>query len=338
MSIEAIKWALNDAPDVPPQLVAVLIGLANHAGPDGKSAFASQARLARYARKSDRAVRNDLAALIELKLIKVSENQGAAAHIRQDQRPVVYELALHRTGGSTVPGGTDVPGAAGSVVPAGSTVPAVNDDEPGQGGSTPGTVLPGGSQVPGGSTASNDRKHTSDEPTTNQLPKDFSSPPAAPEDDAPPKKAKGKPKKPEPYREDVEKVCLRLAELMVENECKPPTISDDWRAEARRMFDIDRRPFDKAMALLEWSQASQFWRKNIHSIPKFREKYDQLRLEANDEWAKKHADGRTTEEATPSRPDWCGQCDPQTRMAENAERHPVRCPQCHPLTQKANER
>jgi len=37
-----------------------------------------------------------------------------------------------------------------------------------------------------------------------------------------------------------------------------------------------------------------------------------------------------------SRPEWCGNCDPQTRMAENAERHPVRCPRCHPLTQKAS--
>lgn len=322
MSIEAIKWALNDAPDVPPQLVAVLIGLANHAGPDGKGAFASQARLARYARKSDRAVRNDLAALLKLNLIKISENQGAAAHIRQDQRPVVYELALHRT--------------SGSAVPPGSTVPAVNGDESGQDGSTPGSTVPGGSRVPGGSTASNDRKHTSDEPTTNQLPKDFSSPPAAPEDDAPPKKPKGKPKKPEPYREDVQKICLRLAELMIANECKPPTISDDWRAEARRMFDIDRRPFDKAMALLEWSQQDSFWKKNIHSIPTFRDKYDQLRLDANEDWAKKRAaQGRTAEEPQSKRPEWCRLCDERTRMVLDEDERPEYCPRCHPSTQKA---
>ena len=49
MSVEAISWALNLAP-VPrdrggkpnPACKAVLIGLANHAGPDGKEAFPSE--------------------------------------------------------------------------------------------------------------------------------------------------------------------------------------------------------------------------------------------------------------------------------------------------------
>lgn len=38
----------------------------------------------------------------------------------------------------------------------------------------------------------------------------------------------------------------------------------------------------------------------------------------------------------PPRPEWCGKCDPQTRMVENADRIPGRCPRCHPSTQKAN--
>lgn len=335
MSVEAIKWALNDAPDVPPQLVSVLVGLANHAGSDGRGAFASQATLARYARKSDRAVRNDLKELLRLGLIRVSENQGAAAHIRADLRPVVYDLALERRAGTVIPGGSQVPIAPGTVVPPGSTVPGVKGDESGQGRSTPGSTVPGGSRVPGGSAASNARKHTSDEPTTNQLPKDSSSPPAAPAGDATPK-PKSKPKKPEPYREDVDKICHLLADLMVANECKPPTISDDWRAEARRMFDIDRRPFDKAMALLAWSQQDTFWKRNVLSLPTFRAKYDQLRLAANEDWAKKRAESQAADESRPKRPEWCGKCDPQTRMVENADRIPGRCPRCHPSTQKAN--
>lgn len=57
-------------------------------------------------------------------------------------------------------------------------------------------------------------------------------------------------------------------------------------------------------------------------------------------------DGRWTDEYAPApdapatapspRPEWCGQCDPQKRTVEDADRHPVRCPRCHPLTQKAN--
>lgn len=166
--------------------------------------------------------------------------------------------------------------------------------------------------------------------------KDFSSPPAAPDGDAaPPPKAKGKPKKPEPYREDVDKICRLLVDLMVDNECKPPTVTDDWRAEARRMFDIDKRPFDKAVALLEWSQRNHFWKKNIHSIPTFRAKYDQLRLDANEDWSKKRAQDHAAEEAHAKRPDWCGKCNERTRMLDDSDL-PERCPRCHPTSQKAN--
>lgn len=165
------------------------------------------------------------------------------------------------------------------------------------------------------------------------LNKDFSSLPASPDSDASPEdSAKGKPRKTEPYREDVERLCRRLVDLMVANECKPPTITDTWRAEARRLLDIDRRDFDKAMTLLEWSQTNPFWRKNIHSIPTFRDKYDRLRQDALDEWAKTHADEA---ESRPARPEWCGACDERTRMAGPATA-PYRCPDCHPLTQKAS--
>jgi hypothetical protein len=53
VSIEAINWALNKAPiptdrkDASP-LPSVLIGLANHADPDGRNAFPSVDRLTRY--------------------------------------------------------------------------------------------------------------------------------------------------------------------------------------------------------------------------------------------------------------------------------------------------
>lgn len=167
MSIEAINWALNDAPGVPASLVAVLIGLANHARPDGTGAFPSQGTLAEYARKSDRAVRNDLKELMRLKLIVVSKDQRQAMHIRADVRPVVYDLPIHLKKDTT-----------GSQLPPGSTLPVViakNEDETGQDGSTTGSTVPPGSGLPPGSTASNDRKPTSDEPTTKPTTKKTSS-------------------------------------------------------------------------------------------------------------------------------------------------------------------
>jgi hypothetical protein len=64
MSVDAISWALNLAP-VPadrggqPSSACkfVLVGLANHAGPDGSGAFPSARTLMRYTGLSERTVR-----------------------------------------------------------------------------------------------------------------------------------------------------------------------------------------------------------------------------------------------------------------------------------------
>ncbi|MEW2477789.1 helix-turn-helix domain-containing protein [Micromonospora gifhornensis] len=95
MSIEAVAWALGDAPDVPPQCLAVLIGLANHAHANGRAAFPSQDRLAFYARKSVRSVRRDLDELLKLGLIRRGD-QRHAVFLPADRRPVVYDLAMER--------------------------------------------------------------------------------------------------------------------------------------------------------------------------------------------------------------------------------------------------
>lgn len=85
-------------------------------------------------------------------------------------------------------------------------------------------------------------------------------------------------------REDVEALCIRLRDRMIANGDKPPTITKRWRDEARRLLDIDERPLDKALALIDWATADAFWRANIRSMPTFRDKYDQLRLKALNEW------------------------------------------------------
>jgi hypothetical protein len=74
-------------------------------------------------------------------------------------------------------------------------------------------------------------------------------------------------------------LCNRLHELIVANGSKA-TITGRWRAEARLMLDRDERPLAEALRLIEWCQADPFWQSNILSLPKFRAKYDQLRLKA----------------------------------------------------------
>src|SRR5690554_6229292 len=95
MSVHALTWALEDAPDVPPHLVATLVGLANHADEHGRGAYPSQPRLARYTRKGERNVRRDLDALESLGLIRRGD-QRYTAHLPPDRRPVVWDLAMER--------------------------------------------------------------------------------------------------------------------------------------------------------------------------------------------------------------------------------------------------
>lgn len=97
-----------------------------------------------------------------------------------------------------------------------------------------------------------------------------------------------------PPREDVERVCEHLARRIAENGSKTPTITKGWRDAARLMLDRDGRTEQEVHGAIEWSQADEFWRGNILSLPKLREKFDQLRLQAqrrqgggysrNDEW------------------------------------------------------
>jgi len=54
------------------------------------------------------------------------------------------------------------------------------------------------------------------------------------------------------------------------------------------MIDHDGRSEEQIHAAIDWCQTNEFWRSNILSMPKLREKYDQLRLAA------KHENGRPT--------------------------------------------
>lgn len=96
MSVQAITWLLEDAPDLPSHLVGTALGLANHADRHGRGSYPGQATLAWYARKTDRAVRKDLKDLLKLNLIRLGD-QRLVQHIPADERPIVYDMAMERT-------------------------------------------------------------------------------------------------------------------------------------------------------------------------------------------------------------------------------------------------
>jgi hypothetical protein len=102
VSVEAISWALNLAP-VPAARGGqpsspckfVLVGLANHAGPDGTGAFPSVATLVRYTGLSERTVRTCLDRLQAAGIITPCDPDIVAARIkRADRRPQGWDLNL----------------------------------------------------------------------------------------------------------------------------------------------------------------------------------------------------------------------------------------------------
>ena len=81
---------------------------------------------------------------------------------------------------------------------------------------------------------------------------------------------------------------------MRRNEAKvPDTITEKWIDAARLLVDRDGRDPHEARELILWATADEFWRGNILSLPKFREKYDQLRLQ------RARALGTTSQRPTP---------------------------------------
>jgi hypothetical protein len=79
-------------------------------------------------------------------------------------------------------------------------------------------------------------------------------------------------------REDVDRICNYLAEWIVRNGSKRPTITQRWRTEARLLIDKDGKSLEEIQQVIRWCQRDSFWKANILSMPTLREKFDRLRL------------------------------------------------------------
>lgn len=84
----------------------------------------------------------------------------------------------------------------------------------------------------------------------------------------------------ESIRDDVERLCTHLADRIEANGSKRPAIGKKWHDAARLMLDLDGRTERQIHNMIEWCQNNEFWRSRIMSMPKLREKYDSLRLQA----------------------------------------------------------
>lgn len=95
MSIQALVWALKEAPVTDPVSHLVLLVLADTAHDDGTNARPSQTTIARIARVSVRTVGYKLKLLEEQGLIRRGDQQQVA-HLHAGRRPTVWDLNLRR--------------------------------------------------------------------------------------------------------------------------------------------------------------------------------------------------------------------------------------------------
>lgn len=84
----------------------------------------------------------------------------------------------------------------------------------------------------------------------------------------------------DPTQAEVRELCNLLADLIEGNGSKRPVVGPAWLTPCRLMVEQDGRSVASIRSAIEWSQKDEFWRANILSMSKLREKYDQLRLQA----------------------------------------------------------
>ena len=77
----------------------------------------------------------------------------------------------------------------------------------------------------------------------------------------------------------AEKIATQLHGLMLKNNPKARIKSNwlaNWSVEVDRMIQQDKRSKDEIVKVLLWCQQDEFWKTNILSMGKMREKFDQL--------------------------------------------------------------
>jgi len=83
----------------------------------------------------------------------------------------------------------------------------------------------------------------------------------------------------EPSRPDVEQVIASFSELLKANDVKHKP-GQSWRTATRLLIDKDGYTPDQILYVARFATADEFWKSNILSIPKLREKFEALKIKA----------------------------------------------------------
>lgn len=294
MSVEALSWAFNHAPAMSPAERLVLLGLANHAGPDGRAAFPSVARLMRYTCLAERTVRRALRQLEAAELIRPCDPAIIAAHIaRADRRPAGWDLQLDRISQPVDKPGEELPYGGPERHPAeerGARAPL-----------TGGQTLPnGGPEWPPSLT------RTTLEPSSS--PARELAPAAEPVDNQ---------EEEERLRRQTETAWDN--ELLAELRAAYPSVMV-WRIPTQLRQDLRRRGWEPSQLVPALAELGPLTGAQSEAAVLSSRLRDLTRV-------------NPPAPATPPAP-WCGKCDPDTRLLELEAGGVSRCPLCHPLTER----
>lgn len=89
--------------------------------------------------------------------------------------------------------------------------------------------------------------------------------------------------------DDATRLARLLADLMVENGCKRPTVTDKWVTTIEKMHRIDGRDYGQIERAIRWAQADPFWSANVHSPESLRKHYEKMRMQASRKTQKRNA-------------------------------------------------
>ena len=220
----------------------VLLGIANHEGDGG--AWPSIETLARYANVSERSVQRAIRTAVEAGELAVEDQQGGTRGTRGDRRPNLYHVLVACPEGCQGGSNHRLDGAT-QMTPRGSdgvTSVTPRGDASVANGATP--LSPEPSVEPSMEPTVVSQADTSDVPWDQRL-------------------------------------ANLLADLIEANGSKRPNVTLTWVTDIRRMQTIDGRTPEQVEAAIRWAQSDPFWRANILSPRKLREKYEQMRLQAS---------------------------------------------------------
>src|SRR5699024_7231329 len=79
------------------------------------------------------------------------------------------------------------------------------------------------------------------------------------------------------FPEEVHQLSQHLADWVIRNGHRKPTVGKTWLQAIDRLIRIDEYTPDQIRQVIDWSQQDEFWQGNIMSAPKLRKQFDQLK-------------------------------------------------------------